>query len=63
MLTSIDVKFIFDSARLGCSAPQIYSNSGMLRQGSPHNLHNLGKEMKEQQIFLGISVFLMAWIL
>ena len=27
MLTSIDVKFIFDSARLGFSAPQIFSNS------------------------------------
>ena len=26
MLTSIDVKFIFDGARLG-SAPQIFSNS------------------------------------
>ena len=29
MLTSIDVKFIFDSARLGRSAPQIFSKQQM----------------------------------
>ena len=34
MLTSIDVKFIFDSARLGCSALQIFS----FEQMSPFEL-------------------------